>query len=152
MANSFNRVYIHYVFSTKNRKPLIKPKYQKQLFGYLGGIARNNGFTLLQAGGVEDHIHLLISLPATITVSNAVKLLKGNSSRWMNEKFFNKRREKFQWQEGYGAFGIGQSSLDKTIQYIEDQEKHHKKMTFREEYIALLKIYQMEYDSRYVFG
>ncbi len=139
MANSYNQVYIHYVFSTKNRKPLIKPSYQERLYAYMGGIAKNNGFTLLQAGGVEDHVHLLISLPATFTISNAIKLVKGNSSKWLNDDLFKGKREKFQWQEGYGAFGIGQSSLDKTIRYIRNQKKHHQKVSFKEEYIALLK-------------
>jgi REP element-mobilizing transposase RayT len=112
----------------------------------LGGIARESGFKALAIGGVEDHVHLLLSIPSAISISKAVQLLKGNSSKWIHDTF--QKFHDFQWQEGYGAFSIGISGIEDTIQYIAAQREHHRKTTFREELEAFLKKHGMEYATR----
>jgi REP element-mobilizing transposase RayT len=137
------------VFSTKERRPLITPEIQPRLFQYIGGIARENKIKLLSAGGVDDHIHLLISMPATISVSKAMQLIKGGSSKWVHETFPNHRI--FEWQAGYGAFSIGFGDIDRTVKYINKQAEHHGKMDFKAEFRAFLKKHAIEYDERYIF-
>ena len=137
---------MHCVFATKERRPLITPTLQQRLWPYLGGIARENGMKALQVGGVADHIHILISLPATLALSKAIQLLKGNSSKWIHETFPEQRE--FAWQEGYGAFSIGVSGVEDTVAYIRGQEEHHRKRSFREEVEVFLKKHGIEYDER----
>ncbi len=150
MANSYISCYIHYIFSTKNRENIITPEIEERLWPYIGGIARENKMKALAIGGVEDHLHLLISLPATITIAKAIQQLKGASSEWVNETFG--KEKKFYWQVGYGAFSVSSSQLNKVKMYINSQKKHHKKKTFKEEYIGFLKKYNVEYDEKYVWG
>jgi REP element-mobilizing transposase RayT len=119
------------VFSTKERRNTIKPETQPKLWAYLGGIARTNGFVVLMAGGTENHVHLLLSLPATMPLAKAVQLLKGGSSKWLNETIGN-----FAWQEGYGAFTVSISQKPVTIAYIQSQAEHHRKHSFQEEFVA----------------
>jgi REP element-mobilizing transposase RayT len=118
---------------------------QARLWPYLGGAARENKMKALMVGGVEDHVHVLLSLPATLTSSKALQLLKGNSSKWVHETF--PAQGDFAWQEGYGAFSIGVSGVDGTIAYIQNQEEHHRTRTFQEEFITFLKRHGMEYDE-----
>jgi REP element-mobilizing transposase RayT len=113
----------------------------------MAGIARNHDFLVLSNGGIEDHVHLLIQLPAALALAQAVSLLKSNSSRWMNE-----HGTRFDWQEGYGAFSVSASNLGRVERYIQNQAVHHKKITFEQEFIALLKKHRIEFDPRYVFG
>jgi REP element-mobilizing transposase RayT len=136
------------VFSTKVRQRLIAADLQPRLWSFIGGIARKNGFKALAVGGAEDHAHVLLSLPATITLAKAVQLLKGASSHWMNETC----KVRFAWQEGYGAFTIGISQKSNTIAYIQSQSEHHRKGDFRQEFVAFLKKHGVEYDPRYVLG
>lgn len=140
---------MHCVFSTKERRPLITPEIQPRLFQYIGGIARENKMKLLAVGGVDDHVHLLISMPSTISISKAMQLIKGNSSKWIHETFPNNRS--FAWQEGYGAFSIGVSDIERTKNYINTQAEHHGKMDFKTEFLAFLKKHEIEYDERYIF-
>lgn len=140
---------MHCVFSTKERRPLISPEIQPRLFQYIGGIARENKMKLLAAGGVDDHVHLLISMPSTMAVSKAMQLVKGGSSKWIHETFPKSRL--FQWQEGYGAFSIGISDIERTANYINNQAEHHGKMDFKTEFLAFLKKHEIEYDERYIF-
>ena len=149
MANSYISLYVHYVFSTKERLPLILPELQNRLWAYIGGIARKNKMKALAVGGTEDHIHILLSLPATISISKAIQLIKGNSSKWIHETFEHAR--KFSWQEGYGAFSVNVSIVKETIRYIERQAEHHQHTSFRDEYIAFLKKHGIDYDDRYVW-
>ena len=149
MANSYISAYFHYVFSTKHRQPLIRPEFQKELWAYMGGIARKNNMKTISVGGTNDHIHILLSLPSTVTISKAIQLIKGNSSKWINESFENSKP--FAWQKGYGAFSINVSILDATLRYIENQPKHHNHVSFQEEYISFLKKHKIEYDERYVW-
>jgi putative transposase len=126
---SYVTSYYHCVFSTKERRPMITPALRERLWPFLGGIARQHKMKAIEIGGVEDHVHILLSLPATMPIAKAMQLIKGGSSKWVHETFPEHRR--FEWQTKYGAFGVSVSLLDKIIQYIQDQEKHHRKMTFR---------------------
>ena len=146
---SFISSYFHCVFSTKERRPLIDPALRERLWPFLGGIARQNQMSAIEIGGVADHIHMLLSLPSTMAISKAMQLIKGGSSKWIHETFPAQRT--FAWQEEYGAFSVSQSQLDKTVAYIKRQEMHHRKMTFQEEFLVLLKKHHVEYDDRYLW-
>ena len=143
--HSFTSCHLHVVFSTKERRKIITPDLQERLWPYLGGIARENKMKPIAVGGVEDHVHALISLPATLAISKAVQLLKGNSSKWIHESFPEHRN--FGWQEGYGAFSIGMSGIPDTVAYIQNQAEHHRIKSFKEEFVAFLKKHEMEYDE-----
>ena len=150
MANSYICCYIHYIFSTKNRENIITPDLQKRLWPYLGGIARDNNMKAQAIGGTENHIHILLSLPATQTIAKCIQLIKGGSSKWVEDTFPD--CQSFAWQDGYGAFSISMSLIEKTIAYINNQKEHHKTSSFEEEYIAFLEKYGIEFDKKYVFG
>lgn len=149
MSHSIVSQLMHCVFSTKERRPMITPTLQPRLFQYMGGIARENKMKLLAAGGVDDHVHLLISLHSTIHISKAMQLIKGGSSKWIHETFPEHRL--FQWQQGYGAFSISVSDIERTVKYINEQAEHHKKMDFKTEFLAFMKKHGIEYDERYIF-
>ena len=146
MAHTYVSDLIHCVFSTKGRRKLIPQEIQSELWSFLGGIARKNGFKALVVGGTEDHVHVLVSLPASFPLAKALQLLKGASSRWMNEK----HTKDFAWQEGYGAFTLGISQKADTIAYIQRQAEHHRKHDFQQEFLAILKKHGIEYDPKYV--
>ena len=129
MSHSFISQLLHCVFSTKERRSMITPELQPRLFQYMGGIARENKIKLLAAGGVDDHVHLLISMPSTISISKAMQLIKGGSSKWIHETFAEHRL--FEWQEGYGAFSIGVGDIERTTNYINNQAEHHEKDGFQ---------------------
>jgi putative transposase len=135
--HSFVSVHVHCVWSTKNRDPSLHSKLRERLWPYLGGIARENKMTALTIGGAADHVHILVSVPATISVAKAMQLLKGNSSKWIHETFPELRS--FEWQEGYGAFSIGVSAIDSTVAYIRNQAEHHRHRTFRQEFQTMLR-------------
>ena len=144
--HTFTSCYMHCVWSTKERRRLINPGLQERLWPYLGGIARANKMSAIEVGGVEDHVHILLSLPSTLAISKAVQLLKGNSSKWIHESFPEHRA--FEWQEGYGAFSIGVSGVEATVDYIRRQEEHHRKRTFRDELAEFLKKHGMTYEDK----
>lgn len=146
---SYVSAYYHCVFSTKGRRRLITPRLRERLWPFLGGIARQNKVKAIEIGGVEDHVHLLLSLPSTMAISKAVQLVKGGSSKWVHENFPEHRS--FSWHVKYGAFSVSVSLLDTIIEYIRSQEMHHRKMTFQEEFLALLKKHHIEYDERYLW-
>jgi putative transposase len=116
----------------------------------MGGIAREHGMKALAVGGVEDHAHLLLSLPTTISIAQALQAIKGVSSKWVHDTFPEHRA--FAWQEGYGAFSIGVAQVEHTVSYIQSQAEHHRKRTFQEEFLAFLKRHGIEYDERYLWG
>lgn len=149
MAHSYMSCHVHYFFSTKQRRCLITPEIRPQLWACFGGIARENKMKAVAVGGTDDHVHILLSLPATVTLAKAAQLIKGGSSLWIHELFPNQRD--FAGQEGYGAFTVSVSQLDKTIAYINNQETHHRKKTFQEEYLEFLKKHGVEYDERYLW-
>jgi REP element-mobilizing transposase RayT len=136
MAHSYLQVYIHYVFSTKNREPLIDPEIESELWRYMAGVAKSNQLPPILINGTEDHVHVLISLPSTTTIAKAIQQIKGASSYWMNSKL--DENSNFKWQAGYGAFSVAQSNLKTTIAYIKNQKEHHKTQSFKEEYLELL--------------
>ena len=150
MGNSYVSFYMHYIFSTKQRLPLIVPEIQDRLWPYMVGIARQNNLKALAVGGMPDHIHLVLSLPATISISKAIQIIKGNSAKWINENFDTPSH--FSWQKGYGAFSINISILQNTIRYIQKQPEHHRHKSFKEEYLGFLKKNEVVYDERYVWA
>jgi len=147
MPHSFCSSLYHCVFSTKERRPLIVPEIQTRLWSYMGGVARERGMKSLIVGGMPDHVHLLLSLPSTLAVADALRAIKHGSSLWMHQSFPH-----FAWQQGYGAFSIGWRQVDVTVAYIERQAEHHKKRDFQAEFLSILKKHTIECDSRYIFG
>jgi REP element-mobilizing transposase RayT len=135
---------MHGVFSTKARRPWLTPQIRDRLWPYLGGIARENAMKALAIGGVADHVHLLLSLPTTLSIAKAMQLLKGNSSKWLRETFPELRQQGFAWQEGFGSFSIGVSGVEDTIRYIQTQEDHHRQRSFREELEIFLRKHGQE--------
>ncbi len=144
MAHTYTSNFIHCIFSTKERKPLIAEDRKADLYAYIGGIARSEGFPLVAAGGTADHVHLLFILPAIQSLAATVQKLKGSSSHWMGKGF--------SWQEGYGAFSVSPSQVAAVKTYIRGQEQHHRKHSFEEEFTALLRNCGIKYDEHFVFG
>jgi REP element-mobilizing transposase RayT len=150
MSNTYSSLYIHYIFSTKQRLPLIVTEMQDRLWSYIGGIARQNDMKALAVGGTSDHIHILLSLPATISVAKAIQIIKGNSSKWVSDTFPSSNA--FSWQKGYGAFSVNISIVkDTTIRYIQNQTAHHHHKSFQDEYVDFLKKNEVNYDERYLW-
>ena len=149
MPQSFARIYCHVIFSTKSREPLVQADVAPRLYAYIGGTAREIGTRLLAAGGMPDHVHLLISLGRRTTLADAVRDLKSNSSRWIHQTFDNLRG--FGWQNGYGGFSVSHSNIDDVKRYIAGQADHHRGRSFKEEFRALLKRHGIEFDERYVW-
>lgn len=143
--HSFSSSLFHCVFTTKGREPCLTREIRERLWRYLGGIARENGMKAWAIGGVADHVHVLVSLPATMPLSKAMQLLKGNSSKWIHETLPAFRQ--FAWQEGYGAFSIGVSGIEETAAYIRDQEEHHRTRTYREEVITFPQRHGLHFDD-----
>ena len=147
MSHTYFQNVMHVVFSTKERRKMIPAEMKERLWSYTAGICKRQKVFVHAVGGMEDHIHLLLQFHATIAISEAIKKIKANSSGWMSDE-----TGKFGWQEGYGAFSVSKSNIAAVIRYIQNQEKHHRKMTFEQEFVALLKKHGMEYDPKYVFG
>ena len=149
MAHTFTSMLVHIIFSTKERTPLITSEVAERLFPYMGGIIRDLGGTPLLINGPEDHVHILSSLPATVALSQFMKELKGSSSGWANDTLVF--RGKFGWQVGYAAFSVSKSACESVRAYIANQKEHHRRVTFKEEYLAFLERHEIEYDPRFVF-
>lgn len=147
--STFTNLLFYIVYSTKYRKPLIRPEWQDDLYGFIGGIIREQKGTLIKAGGVEDHVHLLAKLSPTIAIADVLRLIKANSSKWVNDQL--DIRYKFEWQEGYGAFSVSESQVPAVINYIANQAEQHRIRTFEEEFIEILKKHNIDYEPRYVF-
>ena len=150
MATTFSNLLYHIVYSTKDRVPSIDGDLREPLYEYIGGIIRGERGILLEIGGVPDHVHLLAKFKTDIAVSMMVQKIKGNSSGWVNER--SSRAEHFEWQVGYGIFSVSGSLVDKVRRYIRNQEEHHKKVSFKDELISLLKKNGISYDERYLLG
>jgi REP element-mobilizing transposase RayT len=149
MPASHTNLLYHIVFSTKERRPLITPALQAELYPYIGGIVRSERGILLDVGGMPDHVHLVARLRADVALADLVRLVKANSSKWANER--RDLTDGFAWQTGYGAFTVSQSQLPTVRQYVQTQERHHRRKTFQEEFVALLKKHGIEYDERYLW-
>jgi len=149
MAHSFTNILIHYIFSTKNRVKWIDADIGKRIWRYMGGIAKQNNIVPYAIGGIEDHVHLLVLLPKTISIAKAIQLIKGGSSLWIHSTF--PTLKKFGWQEGYGAFSVSYSMKEQVIQYIKNQREHHTRKTFKEEFIEFLEKNNIQYDERFLW-
>jgi len=149
VANTFSQIYIQTVFAVSSRQSLIKSEFKEDLFKYVTGIVRNQGQKLITINGMPDHVHILIGLKPAIALADLVREIKADSSNFVNEKKFV--HGKFSWQEGYGAFSYGHSQLDTVIRYIQNQEKHHKRSSFRAEYLTLLRKFDIAFEEKYVF-
>ena len=149
MSNTYTALYYHITFSTKHRRPWIKPDLQERLWPYLGGIARENEMTALKVGGTADHVHILLKTPPKIAPSKAVQLIKGGSSKWIHETF--PALHEFAWQDGYGAFSVSKSKVPDVERYIDGQFEHHRTRTFQEEFLEFLERHDVEYDECYVW-
>jgi REP element-mobilizing transposase RayT len=149
MAHTFTHLRYHVVFSTKNRSPFLDVELRDRLFPYLGGIVRELGGTALTIGGMPDHCHLLLSLPPALALADVVRVVKTNASRWVHESW--PERCAFAWQTGYGAFSVSRSNEAAVARYIANQEEHHRRLSFQEEFIALLQKHGISYDPRYLW-
>ncbi|MBC8319354.1 MAG: IS200/IS605 family transposase [Bacteroidetes bacterium] len=149
MANTYTQLYVHYVFAVQDRLCLINNKWQDNLYRYMSGIIDQQGHKLYVINGMNDHIHLLISMTPKQAPSDLMYHLKRSSSLWINQSRLSVG--KFSWQEGFGAFSLGKSQLQEKIKYIEEQQQHHMKESFREEYLQFLKENDIEFDDRYIF-
>jgi REP element-mobilizing transposase RayT len=149
MAHTYTSTLMHCVFSTKERRNLIPAELQPQLWAYMGGIARQHGMKALAVGGTDNHAHMLISLPADLSIAKALQTIKGCSSKWMHETC---GLRSFAWQEAYGAFSIGASQIHAATAYIHGRQEHHQKRDFQAEFVLFLKKNGLEFDPRYVWG
>lgn len=149
MAGTFSQIYIQYVFAVKGRQNLLHKSWRDEVFKYMSGIIKGKNQKPIIVNGVEDHVHVFVGLRPAMCIADLVRDIKNNSSNFINDQKFIKG--KFAWQDGYGAFSYGHSQLDRVYQYILNQEKHHRKRTFKEEYIDLLEKFEIEYDEKYLF-
>lgn len=150
MAGTFSQIYIQVVFAVKGRESLIQSEWEDELYKYITGIVRNKEQKMLAINGMPDHIHFLIGMRPSCCLSDLVREIKKSSNEFIKENKFTKLR--FQWQEGYGAFSYSHSALDNVIGYISNQKEHHRKQTFREEYMDFLKKFQIEFKDEYLFN
>jgi len=149
MANTYSQIYIQTVFAVDGRLSLIRPEFKEELYKYITGIVRNNNHKLIAINGMSDHVHILIGLKPAMALADLVRDIKADSSDFINRKKWV--RGKFCWQEGYGAFSYGHSQLNTIIRYIQNQEQHHRRRTFKDEYLTWLKKFEVPFDERYIF-
>lgn len=149
MGQTLTCLHYHLVFSTKGHQPQITADLRERLYDYIGGIIKDERGHLLAAGGTEDHIHLLVSLPTQPSVADILRVIKSNSSKWAHETFMQHRT--FAWQRGYGAFSVSRSNDESVRRYIAAQEEHHRRTTFKEEFLEFLRRHEIPYDERYIW-
>ncbi|WP_089792803.1 IS200/IS605 family transposase [Chryseobacterium wanjuense] len=149
MANTYTQIYIQIVFAVKGRQNLISKENREELHKFIAGIVSNRNQKLFAVFAMPDHVHILVSMSPTGSISDLVRDIKAGSSKFINEKGWTKG--KFSWQEGYGAFSYSKSSVDSVVKYILNQEEHHKKKTFQEEYLDFMEKFEIEYDPKYLF-
>ena len=149
MAGTFTQIYIHAICSTKNRQNVLLPEVRKQVYNYICGIIKNEEGYVYSIGGTSNHIHILFSTSSKVSISEMLKEIKGSSSRWINQNL--SLQNKFQWQAGFGAFSVSQSQLGAVTQYINNQEEHHKKFSFKDEFRALLNKHNLSFDEKYIW-
>jgi putative transposase len=149
MGHTTTNVLVHFIFSTRHRAPLIKSEMQDNLHAYLGGIIREIGGVALSINGMADHVHLLVRMPSTHSLADVARLVKANSSRWVHEKW--PQRKGFAWQSGYGAFSVSESGIDTVRAYILHQQQHHTRRSFQEEFAVFLKKNHIAVDEKYLW-
>ena len=147
--STFTKLSYHIIFSTKYRKQLIIETWRERLYEYIGGIIRAQNGCLIEIGGIEDHVHLLAALSSTKSISDAIREIKANASKWVNE--LSNLSPRFEWQKGYGAFTVSYSQINSVQNYIRNQREHHRSKSFEEEYIEFLKCHHIEFDQKYLF-
>jgi REP element-mobilizing transposase RayT len=150
MAHSYTELLIHCVFSTSARAPILGDAMRRDVHAYIGGILRELRAAPMAIGGTADHVHLLARLPANLAVADCLRVVKANSSRWVKERW--PQRRSFAWQGGYGAFSVSESSRGAVIRYIREQEEHHRRISFHDEFLGLLNKHGIEFDERYVWA
>ncbi|WP_300599842.1 IS200/IS605 family transposase [Niabella sp.] len=150
MANTYTQLHIHFVFAVKYRQALITPEWEERLYKYITGIVQNNGHKMLAVNAAYDHIHLFVGLNPKQSISELMRLVKGDSSEFVNKERFTQR--KFYWQEGYGAFSHSHSQIDTVIKYIFNQKEHHARKNFKDEYRKMLDDYGINYNDQYLFA
>ncbi len=149
MANTFTQLHVHVVFSVRSRASLIKDEWRENLHRYITGIVQNKGHKILAVNSMPDHIHIFIGMKPDTALSDLVRDIKANSSKWINDE--RAKNKTFEWQEGYGAFSYSHSQIGDVISYIRNQQEHHRKKTFREEYLDFIKRFDIPHDSKYLF-
>ena len=149
MANKFTQLYVHIVFSVKGRKNTLLPESKESLHKYITAIVQKRNVKMMAINSTSDHIHIFLSIRPDTAISEIVRDIKHSSSNFINEKKWT--IERFQWQDGYGAFSYSHSQISSVVKYILNQEEHHRKKTFKEEYIELLKLFNINYDEKYLF-
>lgn len=149
MPGTFSQIYIQYVFAVKGRENIILPSFQDELYKYIAGIITNKEQKSLAVNGMPDHVHVLVGLKPSMRISDLVRDIKNNSTNFINDKKFLKN--KFSWQEGYGAFSYSQSGFGNVIEYIKNQKEHHRKKTFRQEYLDFLMKFDIPFETKYLF-
>lgn len=149
MPQSLCKIYLHIIFHVKTLSPQIADEHLERMHGYIGQLVNTTGCHVIRVGGIGDHVHIVCLLSRNENVAHLVEEVKRNSSRWI--KSVSNLYEHFAWQGGYAAFSVSQSVVDKTVEYVSNQREHHKKQSFRDEYLAFLKLYNVDYDERYVF-
>ena len=150
MANTYTQVHIQVVFAVKNRSSLIHATWEDALFRYITGIIQNHGHRVLQVNGMPDHVHILFGMKPDQALSDLIKQVKQDSSKWINQQGYV--QGKFSWQAGYGAFSYSKSQIPRVVRYIQNQKEHHKKKTFREEYLEFLKAFEIDFNEGYIFN
>jgi REP-associated tyrosine transposase len=148
MSRTFTNLLTHIIFSTKDSEPFIVPELEPELYAYLGGLARELKGKAYGINGTADHVHMMISLPPLVSISEALRFIKSNSSGWVHDKW---PRRSFAWQLGYGAFSVSKSNVPEVMKYLANQEAHHRKWTFKDEFIDFLAKHEIDYDERYIW-
>jgi len=152
MASNLTELLYHCIWSTKGREKLIFPAIEKDVWSIIAATATRNEMHVIRAGGVEDHVHVLSHIPKTMSVSDAMKRLKGGASKYINEQGLLDGGQKFGWQDGYGAFTVSKSNVPAVVKYIATQREHHRTQTFKEEFVAFLKRHEIDYDPEHLWG
>jgi REP element-mobilizing transposase RayT len=149
MPQSLSKVILHIIFSTRNREPWLDPNVRPRMHAYLATICRDLGAEVVRVGGVADHVHIITTLPRTVSQADLIEKIKKTSSKWI--KALDPRYRRFLWQRGYGAFSVSPSQLDAVVRYVETQSEHHRIRSFQEEYRELLRRHDLDFDERYVW-
>ena len=149
MANTYSQIYVQIVFAVKYRKALLDKAWRSQVFGVMGNLINETNCKTIIVNGVEDHVHCFVGLKPAISVSELMKIVKAKSSKYINDHSLT--CERFEWQTGFGVFSYSQIDIERVFKYIQNQEEHHRSKKFKEEYLELLKEYQVEYDEQYLF-
>ncbi|WP_340106388.1 IS200/IS605 family transposase [Rhodohalobacter sp. 8-1] len=149
MANTYFQNYVHTTFPVKYRRAKIQSEWRQTLFGVMGNLINDSGCKTIIVNGVEDHVHCFFGFSPIVCISDVMRSVKAKSSKWINQSELLTHR--FEWQPGFGSFTLGHSHVEKTFRYIQNQGKHHQKMTFKEEYLMFLKKFEIDYDDQYIF-